>query len=566
MVHVAACPPVYFDYRSYGPASSPLLDTESDILLADLRVPIRMESVSSKTKTKPATESRSSTPAAMARRAFLRAARALDTLPISVADCHDNSAPDPFYHLFLIAISVALLPIDTSILLASYLLGSLPLPGDGPNLRRHTVLQDAHFYPKTVLITGVDTPHGLALARLWYYAGHRVVGADVGNLAVRSAGSMSKTISAYYHILKPQYVSCLLDIINREKVDLWIPCSDLPSATEDAMAKEIVESRTECKCIHFGTDLATVFSQKETFTQWVFEKGLPLLEKHQVRSRDAVHKILHRSPTKTYLMRKMKPAETDKLDALSLPKRTPSQTYSDVSVIKVTKDEPWTLYQQVRAGEYFADMLLVHGQIKAFKARPAHSESGFGESRLDEGLSMAMHNVMQTLAAKGGSRMTGHLSVKLLVDEEITANSVKHVIYIGDCEQGTAAVKSLLEDPTSNLAPAYLSALSPHVNGVHKAGPVRPEHDPIKAFMSTTQQEYSSVSTTVDDYITKLLPTRQVSKVVSSLARQTEHLLIWQDPRFWRLDPLPWWWEAHVCRPLKEFNELSNATKAAKTS
>ncbi|GAD91879.1 conserved hypothetical protein [Paecilomyces variotii No. 5] len=503
----------------------------------------------------------------MARRVFLRAARALDTLPISVADCHDdNSVPDPLYHLFLIAISVALLPIDTSILLASYLLGSLPLPGDGPNLRRHTVLEDAQFYPKTILITGVDTPHGLALARLWYYAGHRVVGADVGNLAVRSAGSMSKTISAYYHILKPQYVSCLLDIIKREKVDLWIPCSDMSSAAEDAVAKEIVESRTECKCIHFGTDLATIFGQTDTFTQWIFDKGLPLVEKHYVRSRDAVHKILHRSPTKTYLMRKMKPAEGDRLNALSLPKKTPSQTYSDVSVIRVTKDEPWVLCQQVRAGEYFADMLLVHGQIKAFRARPARSQSGFGESRLDEGLSTAIYNVMQTLATKGGPRMTGHLSVKLLVDEEITGNSVKHVVYIGDCEQGTAAVQSLLQDPTSNLAPAYLSALTPHVNGVHKAGPGASEHDPVQDFASTAQKQYGGVSKTVDDYITKFLPTRQVSKAVSVLAEQTEHLLVWKDPRFWRLDPLPWWWEAHVCRPLKEFNQLSNESKGVKAS
>lgn len=499
----------------------------------------------------------------MAGRVFIRAARALDRLPISVADCHDNSVPDPLYHLFLIALSIALLPIDTSILLASYLLGSLPLPGDGP--RRQTVLDDTQFYPKTILITGVETPHGLALARLWYFAGHRVVGADVGNLPVRSAGSMSKTISAYYHILKPQYVSCLLDIMKREKVDLWIPCSDMSSVTEDAVAKEIIESRTNCKSIHFTTDLATCFSQTDTFMQWIFEKGLPLVEKHQVRSRDAVHKILHRSPTKTYLMRKMKPSNGEEPPAVSLPKRTASQTYSDVSVIKITKDEPWVLHQQARAGEYFADMLLIHGQIKAFKARPGRTDSGWGGSRLDEGLSAAMYNVMQTLAAKGGTRMTGHLSVKLLVDEEITGNSIKHVIYVGDCEQGTAAVKSLLEDPSSNLASAYLSALTPEVNGVY-ISTVGPEHNPIKLLMSTTRQQYGAVSKAMDDYITNLLPMRQISKAVSLLASQTEHLLIWKDPRFLRLDPLPWWWEAHVCRPLKEFNELSNESKAAKAS
>ena len=67
-------------------------------------------------------------------------------------------------------------------------------------------------------------------------------------------------------------------------------------------------------------------------------------------------------------MRKLRPAADGKgTESLLLPKTTPSQTYSDVSEVRICDDEPWVLEQQGRVGEYWSDLLLVHGQLKAFR-------------------------------------------------------------------------------------------------------------------------------------------------------------------------------------------------------
>lgn len=244
-------------------------------------------------------------------------------------------------HLVHIAISLVLLPLDNSILFVAVFLTCLsPFSRRLETLhRRKKILQDLQFRPKTVLVTGVDTPHGLRVARCWYNEGHRVVGADVTDARFSSGESMSRAFVAYYRIPKAQYVSRLLDIVLREKVDIWIPCARDASVVDDAMAKQAIESQTSCKCTTLDTELAIQWGQLETFIPYLTERDLPVVENHQVQSRDSIHKILHRSPTKVYHMRKpTPPIKTE--EAIVLPKRTLSSTYTEVSQIQVSQGQP----------------------------------------------------------------------------------------------------------------------------------------------------------------------------------------------------------------------------------
>ncbi|KAI9929827.1 hypothetical protein ASPWEDRAFT_35039 [Aspergillus wentii DTO 134E9] len=447
-------------------------------------------------------------------------------------------------HLVRITISFLLLPLDNTVLLASFLVGHLPLPAISPaRRRRQSVLRNVHFYPKTVLITGIDTPHGLALARGWNDEGHRVIGADVTNLPIRSGESMSRSLTSFYQIPKFQYVSRLLDVIHREKVDIWIPCSEKVSVMEDAMAKQVIESRTECKSIHLDTEMANQLDTPELFVRFLQERDLPIIENHQVQSRDSVHRILHRSPNKTYHLRKLNPIVKDS-QVVALPKRTLSMTYSEVSEIKITKETPWILQQQTRLGEFIAEVLVVRGQLKAIKIRPAKEQPNWGESRLDKALASAIHRVMERFATKGGSRLTCHLSVNLMVDEEFDNNSVRHVVHIAGCTQGARAVKNLLlHEPSTSISAGYLAMLSDRP---------RSKDLPGEDIISTTRKPGFNVYRTVRAFILTFIPSlrpviRRLDKVMGGLGQ----FLFWKDSRFSYLDPLPWWWHAHIYRPLQ---------------
>ena len=449
--------------------------------------------------------------------------------------------------------SLILLPLDTFILLSAALLNHFHLLHHQQRHNRQLLLQNPRFYPKTILITGINTTRGLKLARQFHYGGHRVIGADVGLSLIRSSGSMSNTIFAYYSLSssKAQYVSSMIDIIHREKVDLWIPYSDNVNPIDDAMAKSAIESRTSCRCLHLNVDYVTLFSRDDSFIQHVRERGLPVIERHDVQSRDSVHRILNRSPNKAYLIHKT--SKGTLRDAVSLPKSTPSQTYAEVSMIAISKDKPWVLKQRARLGNYWADLVLVRGVVRAMKVRPLRPQLSIkNDSKMETGLYETIRRLMDEFAELAGPRISGHLSIKIMVDEEIAPNSVSYIVYIGGCRQGSIAVAGLLDDdPPSNLYSSYLELLSPEVNGI-----IDPDIKPqahTKSRPSRKWTDYSAAWNQIHIPVPSVVQSaEEVWMEIRRLRDSVMHFVPFVDrlENFSVLDPLPWWWHYHVSQPV----------------
>ncbi|KAL4782117.1 hypothetical protein BJX76DRAFT_333614 [Aspergillus varians] len=467
-------------------------------------------------------------------------------------------------HLFRIAISLVLLPLDIWILsvviAVTYLSPSFLQPGT--TRRRKELLRDLRFRPRTILVTGVDTPHGLRVARCWYDQGHRVVGADVTDTGFASGESISRALMEYYRIPKAQYVSRLLDIVLREKVDIWIPCSPDTSVVEDAMAKQAIESKTSCKCIGLDTELAIKWNRAESFTQYLSEHGLPVVENHQVQSRDSIHKILHRSPTKVYHIRKTAPV-VNLEKAIVLPKRTLSSTYSEVSEIQVSKSNPWLMQRYPRLGEFVAELLITGGHVTAIMTHPASHESAWGCSPLDEGLAAAIHQLMDRLASKGGHRITGHFVVRLMVDEELDSNSVRYEVHISSCTQGAAATSRLLRvTPPQSLVDGYLAALSEDGRPNISVNVFSRPQSSIRRYPPRVRSLYQTIkSYDVRRVLPALYPAAQM--IDWTLEEAGKLLMFWNNWRFSMTDPLPWWWHTHISWPLRELDLVFHSIKKA---
>ncbi|KAL4903804.1 hypothetical protein BDW74DRAFT_34159 [Aspergillus multicolor] len=468
-------------------------------------------------------------------------------------------------HFFRIIISLLLLPLDNSVLfvaeaawfLSPYLFWLSTING------RHAILRDVQFRPKTILVTGVDSPHGLRIARCWFNEGHRVVGADVKGSRFTSGESMSKALVAYYRIPHSQYVSGLLDIVLREKVDIWIPCSQDTSVIDDGVAKQAIESRTSCKCVTLDTELASQWSRSEPFVQYLLNHGHPVVENHQVQSRDSIHKILHRSPTKIYHIHQTVPGNImEKI--IVLPKRTLSSTYSEVSEIKVSKDSPLVMQQYARLGEFAAEVLIIRGHVTAIMVCPVGRGSDWGCSRLDEGLAAAARQVMEELAFKGGHRLTGHFLVRLMVDEELHLNSVRYEVRIAGCTQGASAIARLLQDtPSRTLVNGYLAILSESASGVSVNGFDRPDIGISKLSRQPTFYE-ALKSYALREIVPVLCP--QARQIDWALDEAAKLVLFWTNWRFSITDPLPWWWHIHVSWPLTELDLALQSIKRALSS
>lgn len=180
-------------------------------------------------------------------------------------------------NICLILLSVALLPLSTSVLLFSYAFRPLlTRTATGQLLRR-----PSHLRRKTVLVTGVGMAKGLRIARAFHQTGHRVIGADFEPHSIPVNGRFSNALARFYPVSKPStehgaahYIRDLVYIAEKEEADLWVSCSAVASAAEDGQVMEVLERKTKCKSIQFDVQTTETLHQKDSFIRYTESLGL----------------------------------------------------------------------------------------------------------------------------------------------------------------------------------------------------------------------------------------------------------------------------------------------------
>ncbi len=317
---------------------------------------------------------------------------------------------------------------------------------------------------------------GLFLARAFYKAGHNVIGADFEPSGIPVCGRFSKALLRFYRLPKPNdqagaayYIDALLHIVRKEKVDLWVSCSGVASAVEDGQAKEVLERRSDVRCIQFDVVTTQMLHEKDTFIAQTQRLGLPIPETHNVTSRAAVHKVLHESPRtkKQYIMKSVGMDDASRGDMTVLPKRTVSETYNHVSAIPISGKKPWVLQQFIKGREYCTHALIVNNDVKAFVACPS-SELLMHYEALpsNSALSRAMLRFTEEFVKRNPSDMTGHLSFDFLIEELVSEKGAQMALLPIECNPRAHTAVVLFHGQEKALSDAYLTALTPQTNGV----------------------------------------------------------------------------------------------------
>ncbi|KAL8840547.1 MAG: hypothetical protein Q9170_001300 [Blastenia crenularia] len=454
----------------------------------------------------------------------------------------------------LILISIFFLPLSTFVLLFSYAVRYF-FSQDVFRKRKQT-RSSPSFDPQTILVTGVGMTKGLSLARLFYEAGHDVIGADFEPYGIRACGRYSRSLKRFYRLPKPNaedgstyYINTLLRIVKREKVDLWVSCSGVASAVEDGQAKEVIERRSSCRAIQFDVATTSMLHEKDTFIQETERLGLPVPETHNVTSRDAVHRVLHGTTKKQYIMKSVGMDDAVRGDMTLLPRRTLSQTYDHVSQIPISERKPWVLQQFIKGKEYCTHSLVIEGEVKMFVACPSQELLMHYEALpSDSVLSRAMLAFTKEFVERSGKSMTGHLSFDFLVDENATEKGAELVLNPIECNPRAHTAVALFSGQGQQVAKVYLSVLrSGMANGnghIEYEAIVTPEKP----------KQYYWVG---HDLVTLvLLPLLQLSIGQTNLKHWLRgciefmaHLIFSKDGTFEIWDPLPWWCLYHIYWP-----------------
>ncbi|TKA22439.1 hypothetical protein B0A50_07982 [Salinomyces thailandicus] len=500
----------------------------------------------------------------------------LDADSSAIAHAAQNTA--------LLFLSLALLPLDTLIVFWSYLLGTV-LPLQAVKHRKHVrSTYTPYFEPKTILVTGVGMTKGLALARVFYAAGHNVIGADFEPAYLPTAcGRTSRALKVFRKLTKPvggregqaKYTQDILNIIRKDKVDIWVSCSGVASAVEDGMAKEMVETVTKCKAVQYDVVNTKKLHEKHSFMEYTKSIGLPIPDTQTVTSKAAALKYLDDTSGtgRKYIMKYVGTDDAVRGDMTLLPLSTPAQTKAHISKFQISEDRPWILQQYIRGPEYCTHSLVVKGEVKAFVACPS-SELLMHYQALptDSGLSRSMLRFTQEYAAAGGPSFTGHLSFDFLVEMSDAEKGLRDPaanvkLYPIECNPRAHTAVCLFND-TPELVDGYLALLSPKGAASSSTSKTATPNGlaPQPIFPNSPKKYYWLGHDLVALVITPLLSLfhREGSSFVEifeSLATFAEHLFGWHDGTFEVWDPLPAWWLYHVYWPYQFLMALLQGKK-----
>ncbi|KAK4129719.1 hypothetical protein N657DRAFT_640380 [Parathielavia appendiculata] len=485
----------------------------------------------------------------------------------------------------LLFLSLVLLPLDTFILFLSYAVRMLvAIPATSHRVRLRSTCDTRQFKPQTVLVTGVGMAKGLALARLFYNAGHTVIGVDFEPPYLPiSCGHFSRSVKRFHRLSKPdgtqdgsaRYCQRIVDIVKREHVNLWVSCSGVASAIEDGQAKEMVERLTNRRAVQFDAATTQKLHEKHSFIRYTRSIGLSVPETHAVTSlADALMVLGDACQTgRKFIMKYIGVDDAARGDMTLLPLDTPAATEAHISRLQISEKRPWILQQFIDGPEFCTHALVIRGQVKAFTACPsAELLMHYEALSPDSALYRSMLQFTQEYAASDPEHFTGHLSFDFLVECEeareaernpnklarlypIECNPRAHtavVLFSGMLEMAEAYM-SLLEEPASESNLVNEKS----IYGAFSAEPVYPRnpakyhwvgHDLVTLVvlpsLSLFSRDGSSVVEVLDGFRVFL-----------------EHLLFWKDGTYEIWDPLPAWWLYHVYWPFQFAFALTTGRK-----
>ncbi|CAI6368860.1 unnamed protein product [Macrosiphum euphorbiae] len=146
----------------------------------------------------------------------------------------------------------------------------------------------------TVLINGGSTVQALHLARNFHQAGARVIVCEIDGRA--ELCSLSVAVDGHYTVPGPNddncvlYVDALRAIVERERVDVYVPTGATVSAYYDAVAKPHLEL-LGCRCWTPGLDGVAVLNDLSEVFRMCETVGLPVPKHLLVCSKDDVIKL-----------------------------------------------------------------------------------------------------------------------------------------------------------------------------------------------------------------------------------------------------------------------------------
>ncbi|MBD2507960.1 ATP-grasp domain-containing protein [Nostoc muscorum FACHB-395] len=299
-------------------------------------------------------------------------------------------------------------------------------------------------HPQNILVSGGKMTKALQLARSFHAAGHRVILIE-GHKYWLSGHRFSNAVSRFYTVAAPQddpegYTQALLEIVKREKIDVYVPVCSPVASYYDSLAKSALSEY--CEVFHFDADITKMLDDKFAFTDQARSLGLSVPKSFKITDPEQVINFDFSKETRKYILKSISYDSVRRLNLTKLPCDTPEETAAFVKSLPISPEKPWIMQEFIPGKELCTHSTVRDGELRLHCCSNSSAFQINYENVENPQIQEWVQHFVKSL------RLTGQISLDFIQAEDGTA-------YAIECNPRThSAITMFYNHP--GVAEAYL--------------------------------------------------------------------------------------------------------------
>jgi predicted ATP-grasp superfamily ATP-dependent carboligase len=217
--------------------------------------------------------------------------------------------------------------------------------------------------PRTILVSGGKMTKALQLARSFHRAGHRVILIEAHKYWL-TGHRFSWTVDRFYTVPNPQakdYINSLVEIVQKEGVDIYVPVCSPVASRYDAEAKLALS--LHCEVMHVDEEMVQQLDDKYEFATIAASFGLGVPDSYRITQPDQVIDFDF-SQQRKYILKSIPYDSVRRLDLTQLPCNTHAETRAFVKSLPMSENNPWIMQAFIPGQEYCTHSTVHDGELR----------------------------------------------------------------------------------------------------------------------------------------------------------------------------------------------------------
>mgnify|MGYP000013965927 FL=1 len=175
----------------------------------------------------------------------------------------------------------------------------------------------------------------------------------------------SWAVDKFYTVPNPQakdYIDALLEIVQKEGVDVYVPVCSPVASYYDALAKKALSPH--CFVMHFDPEMVQQLDDKSQFSAVAQSLGLSVPESYCITQPSQVQDFDFSGQEHKYIIKSIPYDSVRRLDLTKLPCSTPAETAAFVKDLPISERNPWIMQAFIPGQEYCTHSTVRDGELR----------------------------------------------------------------------------------------------------------------------------------------------------------------------------------------------------------